>query len=194
MGDHRGSVGTTRAERERYVSTIFDHLLDDIDFGVISQRDIADLRALRDRCQEVETGLSFGRRMVQGRLDIVMAEMERRVGGGDPSVSDLLGRLPELLSRHERSTGLPRPVRDTELPSFTDDLDDALDHILPAERLSHLAEVPGDKLVAAVEELRTFENRVSSKRHEMHRIIDDLQEEIVSRYRSGAASVDDLLH
>ena len=42
------------------------------------------VRALRDEAQQVEGGLSYVRRMVQGRLDIVGAELERRREGGDP--------------------------------------------------------------------------------------------------------------
>jgi hypothetical protein len=180
--------------KERRLMLVLDHLLDDFDPGIVSQLDIAELRAHRDRCQETETGLSLGRRLAQGRLDIVMVERQRRAGdegGGDPA--DLLERLPEVLAQHTRGGGTPRPVRDTELPAFTDDISAALDEILPAEQLPHLAEIDDDRLAQVVEELRTFEQRLSQKRHELHRIIDDLQEEIVGRYRSGAASVDDLL-
>jgi hypothetical protein len=187
------STGATPS-KERRVMLVLDHLLDDFDPGIVSQLDIAELRAHRDRCQETETGLSLGRRMAQGRLDIVMAESQRRAGataGGDPA--DLLERLPEVLAQHTRGGGTPRPVRDTELPDFTDDISAALDEILPAEQLGHLADLDDARLAEVIEALRDFEQRVSHKRHELHRIIDDLQEEIVGRYRSGAASVDDLL-
>ena len=42
---------------------------------------------MRTECQEVETGLSLLRRVVQGRLDIVGLELTRRAEGGDPSTS-----------------------------------------------------------------------------------------------------------
>jgi hypothetical protein len=180
------------ASKERRVKLVLDHLLDDFDPGIISQLDIGELRARRDRCQETETGLSLGRRLAQGRLDIVMAENQRR--GGDATGSDdLLTLLPEVLAQHTRGGGTPRPVRDTELPAFTDDISEALDEILPAEQLPHLDAVDDARLGEIIESLREFEQQVSRKRHELHRIIDDLQEEIVGRYRSGAASVDDLL-
>ena len=171
---------------------VLDHLLDDFDPGIISQLDIAELRARRDRCQETETGLSLGRRLAQGRLDIVMAEAQRR-GGSEQGSADLLTLLPEVLAQHTRGGGTPRPVRDTELPAFTDDISAALDEILPAEQLPHLDQVDDARLAELIESLREFEQQVSRKRHEVHRIIDDLQEEIIGRYRSGAASVDDLL-
>ena len=172
---------------------VLDHLLDDFEPGIISQLDIGELRARRDRCQETETGLSLGRRLAQGRLDIVMAESQRRAGDAAGS-DDLLTLLPEVLAQHTRGGGTPRPVRDTELPAFTDDISAALDEILPAEQLPHLDDLEAARLAEIIESLREFEQQVSRKRHEVHRIIDDLQEEIVGRYRSGAASVDDLLH
>ena len=171
---------------------VLDNLLDDVDPGIISQLDIVELRALRDRCQETETGLSLGRRLAQGRLDIVMTESQRR--GADGEQADLLTMLPEVLAQHTRGGGMPRPVRDTELPAFTDDIAAALDEILPAEQLSRLDELDDERLTGVMDQLREFEQQVSRKRHELHRVIDDLQEEIIGRYRSGAASVDDLLH
>ena len=179
--------------KESPVTTLLDHLLDDIDPGVVSEQGIAELRAHRDRYQEIDTGLSFGRRLVQGRLDMIIVEIERRANGGDPSAGGLLARLPEVLSQHNRGGGSPRPVRETELPDFIDILGDELDRILPAEKLTRLEELDDETLAETVNELQAFERRVSTKRHEVHRIIDELQEEIVGRYRSGAASVDDLL-
>lgn len=179
--------------QESPVSALLDHLLDEIDPGVISAQPIDELRSLRDRYQEIETGLSFGRRLAQGRLDIVAAELDRRAEGSTSSVAELLERLPEVLAQHTRGGGVPRPVRDTELPPFTDEVAAEVERILPADTLGHLGERSEAELATVIEELRDLERMVSTKRHEVHRIIDELQEEIVGRYRSGAASVDDLL-
>src|SRR5690606_19399725 len=43
------------------------------------------VRAMRAECQAVENALSYVRRLAQGRLDIVGAELERRREGGDPA-------------------------------------------------------------------------------------------------------------
>jgi hypothetical protein len=194
MEKSRTPADSNQPSRKEYcVTTVLDHLLDDIDPGILSQRDITELRSLRDRCQEVETGLSLGRRLVQGRLDIVMAELQSRTTTGHSADPEVLEWLPEVLAQHTRSGGTPRPIRDTVLPDFTDDIDDALDEILPSEKLTHLSEQATAELLATVDELREFEQAVSRSRHELHRVIDDLQEEIVGRYRSGAATVDDLL-
>ncbi len=175
------------------VTDLLDHLLDDIDPGIVSQLEITELRAVRDRCQEVESGLSFGRRLVQGRLDIVMLESERRERGGEASSEQLMARLPEVLAQRTRGGGTPRPTRETDLPDFCEDISAAVERIVPATELAELSSISDERLEAVIGELEQFERQVSAKRQELHRVIDDLQEEIVGRYRSGAASVDDLL-
>ena len=61
---------------------------------------------MRAECQEVETGLSFLRRVVQGRLDIVAAELARRRDGGEPAdLAALVEQLPTILADHLRAPG-----------------------------------------------------------------------------------------
>ena len=67
-------------------------LLDPDYLGDLTSRTMDDVRAMRTECQEVETGLSLLRRMVQGRLDIVGVELTRRAEGGDPA------DLPDLIA------------------------------------------------------------------------------------------------
>jgi hypothetical protein len=67
---------------------------------------MADLRERRHECHAVETGLSYMRRMIQGRLDIVHAEQARREGGeSTQGLEGLIEQLPAILAEH---TGGPR--------------------------------------------------------------------------------------
>ena len=191
--DSRDGSRLGTPQEEHHVTELLDHLLDDIDAGVVSQLTLAELRDVRDRFQSIEGGLSYGRRLIQGRLDIVMCELERRADNGGESLEDLLGRLPSVLAQHTRGSGSPRPVRDIELPPFTDDLAAAADGILDPNSIAHLVELGDTRISGIIDDLTDLERQVSAKRHEVHRVIDELQEEIVSRYRTGAASVDDLL-
>ncbi len=190
--ENRQSTPETSAQEDT-VTKLLDHLLDGIDPGIMSQHDLEGLRQLRHQYQEIETGLSLGRRLVQGRLDIVLAETQRRARNGDPEAEALLARLPDLLSQHSRSEGRPRIIPDTDIPDFVDVFTNELDHVVSAADLSNLGELGDDQLGVAVIALEALERNLSTKRHELHRLIDEVQEEIVSRYRTGAASVDDLL-
>src|SRR4051812_18256568 len=77
--------------------------------GDLAGRPIDALRTMRAECQTVETGLSYLRRLVQGRLDVVTAEIERRAAGGDrDDLSTLIGKLPQILSDRTRTPGVGR--------------------------------------------------------------------------------------
>src|SRR3546814_16250740 len=74
-------------------------LLDSSYLGDLAERSIGDVRAMRAECQEVESGMSLLRRLVQGRLDIVGLELRRRASGAVPEdASDLIAHLPEVLA------------------------------------------------------------------------------------------------
>jgi len=169
-------------------------LLESDALASVSQRSIAELRELRDRLAEIETGLSFGRRMAQGRLDIIVAELEARgAGTSSADAAALLGRLPEVLARQTRGRGTPRPVRDVDIPDFADQIVGGLDRIVGVGELGSLGTVDVLRLTDVAEQLAAYERAISTRRHEVHRLVDEVQEEIIGRYRSGAASVDDLL-
>lgn len=150
---------------------------------------LAELRSVRDHYQDVENGLSYARRIVQGRLDTVAVELERRRDG---AAADLLERLPDALAAHSRGPGLPRPMPDLEPPAWADELLAEADEALPPTALARLAELPDSELDTAAGSLGDLERELSAARSELHRIIDRVQDELVGRYRSGAP-VDDLL-
>lgn len=156
------------------------------DLGACS---LGDLRTVRDHYQEIENGLSYARRIVQGRLDTVAVELERRrEGAGD----DLIQRLPDALAAHTRGPGLPRRMPDLEPPAWADDLLAGADGALAPARLARLTELDEAELDAAAAALGGLERELSAARHDVHRRIDRVQDELVGRYRSGAP-VDDLL-
>ena len=112
-----------------------------------SETPIDDVRALRAECQQVETGLSFVRRLVQGRLDIVRGELARRKAGGDPAdLSTLIGKLPEILSDRTRAPGVGRLPTLMAPGDVHGALADALDAIVAEGHLDSLPEVADDEL------------------------------------------------
>jgi hypothetical protein len=159
----------------------------------LSARSLAELRSMRAECQEVETGLSLLRRVVQGHLDIVGLEVERRAGGaGASDRGELLARLPELLADRTASGGTGR-LSNLMAP-------ESIDPGLEAELAELVGSGPVDpsdrddgELRTVAERLAAFEGRLSQHRRDLFDRIDALQEEIARRYRSGDASVDQLL-
>jgi hypothetical protein len=169
-------------------------LLDAGYLGDLSSRSMDDVRSMRAECQEVETGLSLLRRVVQGRLDIVGVELKRRADGGDPSdLPDLIARLPEVLSDRTRAPGvgrLPQVMTPGEMPPG---LEAELEGIVGPGHLSDLPSVDDAALRAMADDLAALEQKISGHRHALFERIDALQAEITRRYKTGEASVDTLL-
>jgi len=151
---------------------------------------LGQLRAVRDAYQEVENGLSYARRLVQGRLDTVAVELERR-SEADPD-TDLVHRLPTALASHTRGPGLPRPTPELDLPGWADEIVAESDRRLGAPALADIASVSDAELIDAVGSITELERAVSEARRSVQQRMDRVQDEIVARYQAGA-SVDDLL-
>lgn len=160
----------------------------------LPRRSISDIRSMRIECQDIETGLSYLRRVLQGRLDIVDAELIRRRSGGDPAdLSSLIEQLPEILGDHLRAPGTGRlpsslgPGRpDTELEA-------RLHAVVADADLDNITEVDDDHLVAARDALAELETDVSTRRRALFDRIDALQGELTRRYKTGEATVESLL-
>jgi hypothetical protein len=175
-----------------------DHELDEILAGDylqgLSDRSVSDLRTLRAACQRVETELSYLRRLVQGRHDIVAGEVARRRSGGDPDdVHGLVERLPEILSDRVRGPGPGRLPTSIETDEPTGRLADRLVAIAGSVAFDAPQSVDDARLDAAERQLAELEAEVSALRRAVFDRIDALETELTGRYRDGSARVDDLL-
>lgn len=152
-----------------------------------------EVRARREEATETETGLSYLRRIVQGRLDIVAAEERHRRAGESGDVSGLVQELPEILSDNVHAPGLGRLPALMAPGELDSELERSLEDILPASRLGDLAQFSADELAVYGEKLTAFERSISKQRRAVFDVLDRLQDEIVRRYRTGEATVDSLL-
>lgn len=164
-----------------------------------AELDLDELRAERARLQSEEHAVSYVRRLVQGRLDLVRAEGRSRAAGGHLDVSEDLSSVlgNRVLSGGASATGdvtlgSARPPRETTVPvdhPLVHDLDDRCERL----GLQRLDELTDAELAELESELDTFEHACSAERHALFERIDALTAELVRRYRDGAASVDALL-
>lgn len=163
---------------------------------------LPELRTLRREAQRDEADLSYVRRLLQGRIDILRAELARRGGAANSSgagggsvpgkTSALVDRLSEILTdapARQRSSarhvtvGTPHGEEYRRLAA----------EMLAEVELSDLEARTDDELTAGLARLVRYEQRVSSRRQRLQRTTDDCNAEIARRYRDGEAQVDDLL-
>jgi hypothetical protein len=173
------------------MSADHDRLLDPAHLVGLEKRPIDEIRSLRRTCVDYETGLSYLRRLVQGSIDIIEGELQRRTG--PHKTADLVEALPGLLGEIGRPPGLGRLTASLEPTELDDELVHRYEALVQDGELAHATEVDGARLHRLLGELHDIERQVSEKRHAFHHRIDALQAELTRRYRTGEASVDTLL-
>ncbi|MEU5657379.1 ABC transporter substrate-binding protein [Streptomyces sp. NPDC047737] len=149
---------------------------------------LPDLRTRRREAQRDEADLSYVRRLVQGRIDILRAELARRGGPQSPVVdrlSEILADTPSVHRSSVRHVTLTTP-RSDEYRQLADDT-------LAEVELSDLDARTDEELLTAMGRLVRYERQVSRRRHRLQRTVDDCSAEIARRYRDGEAQVEDLL-
>ena len=153
----------------------------------LAEFSVETLRNMREECRDGENELSFERRLCQARIDILSAELERRLG---PKDSDLLQRLPEILAaEEERGTDSPLPTRapDFSMPRSADVPRRRVEEIVGEQTLARLSRLSTDEIRSIITALSDYESQVSARRKQVQEVMDSIQEEIVRRYVSGEA-------
>lgn len=160
----------------------------------VRQMDLDELRAVRRRAQREEAELSYLRRLLHGRIDILQAERRRRASRKAALLD--LAELPRILAdgpaRRRRSPA--RAAWHVTLGPPTHETYRRLaEELLNEVQLSDLASLDDQELADALRRLARFESRLSELRLALHRRTDECGAEIARRYREGEAQVDDLL-
>lgn len=161
--------------------------------------DLASLRALRRDAQQEEADLSYLRRMLHGRIDILQAEQARRGGrvvGGAPGAAlpdpPVLDRLSEILT--DGPSRVRSSARHVTLGTpLTERVRQLAEDMLAEVELSDLDARTDPELDAAMGRLVRNEQQVSRRRQSLQHTVDGCSAEITRRYRDGEANVDDLL-
>lgn len=155
---------------------------------------MAQLRARKAECADAESALSYLRRLVQVRLDIVVAELQRRAEGASGELSEIIDNLPDILAERGTRTSTGGRLPSLDLPDVNHRLlTKELDLIFDVDKATVLAEMPEDGVRGLADAMVELERTVSSQRRALHERLDALQAEVVRRYKSGEATVDSLL-
>lgn len=147
-----------------------------------------ELRALRRSSQQEEADLSYVRRLLHGRIDILRAEQARRTAPESPVVD----RLSEILA--DEPPQVRSSARHVTLGTLhSEEYRQLAEDMLSEVELSDLEARTDAELHGAMGRLARYEQQVSRRRQQLQRTADDCSAEIARRYRDGEAQVDDLL-
>ena len=151
---------------------------------------LADVRELRGEAEQEEVDLSYLRRMIQGRLDILRAELNRRDSTGTNS---LVEDLSTILADEPRSAARGLGRHSTVEPSRADSHRRYVEALVADVDLSDTGARSSDELAHAMRTLSEEERKISEKRRAVQGVMDACSAEITRRYRDGEADVDALL-
>jgi len=148
----------------------------------------AELRERREACERAEEGVSYARRLLQGRLDLLRAELARR---DDPAAASALDALPTVLASDQAPSdpSQARAVR-LRIPADADAYEAVIDRII-AE--AEVGEHEVGELAYVIEHVAAFEHELSGVRRALFDRIDALRDELAARYKDGRADVSELL-
>ncbi len=159
------------------------------DIESVSVDELRERRALLD---ELDTELSYYRRMLHGRMDLLSFELRRRSG---EETRTLVEALPQILASGVGGTHrspIPRELP-IEPPETGGEERHPVDTILQDDFLAHLPTIDDDELIAIQSTLTDAERIVSKERREVYEVHDVINAELTSRYKEGLADAGDLL-
>ena len=165
-----------------------DRIRDPAYLGGIDVLALDDLRSRRDECLAEREYLSLLRRLVQGRAEILRAELDAR--GSNQNKGPLIDRLAQILAGDERQSPSRGEAVKVGLPEE--------EMLLARRRIERLVADAGisdpsalddANLASAVDLLATEEREVSTARADVIRVLDTLQDELKRRYREDPTLV-----
>lgn len=156
----------------------------------VSQLPLEEIRRRRFEAEQEEADLSYLRRLLHGRLDIIDAELAARASGDDRhSIVEDLTRILTDPSRTSRGMGRHLSVQPTRVAEHRR----LVERLVADPAVSDVGSGSTPDLEAARDRLRMHEREVSEVRHDVQHVVDVLSAELTQRYREGRADVDTLL-
>ena len=158
----------------------------------LADADMDSLRQKRKLCNELDAELSYYRRLLHGRLDLLSFEIRRRSG---EETRSLIEALPEILASEmprASRTGMARSLP-IDAPEIPDSGRRAVDRVLGDDFLTKLPLLGDVELEEIRASLADVEQVVSKDRRTVFSAHEIINDELARRYRDGLTSVDELL-
>ena len=141
-----------------------------------------ELGGMRSEVDALENELSFYRRVLHGRLDVLRFEVRRRSGEDSRTIIEA---LPELIAAGTPAGSGNGNALDRLHSDFAPQLPEVerrFSRVMDDDILTRLPELDDDDLALALEELGALEARISGQRNQLHDIHDLLVGEIAGRH------------
>jgi hypothetical protein len=151
-----------------------------------------ELRQRRHLCDDLDSELSYYRRMLHGRMDLLAFEIRRRAGEETRSLIEALDEIlaDEVRAEDRSPAGRALPIETPDIPATGRR---AVDRVLADDFLAHLPSLEDGELEAIQAALTEVETEVSEQRRAVYEAYETIHAELTRRYRDGLADIDSLL-
>jgi hypothetical protein len=148
---------------------------------------VDEIRRRRDQALAEREYVSYLRRIVQVRQDMLRIEQERRTSGAAPG--HIVDRLTKVLSEGPPRTSRGEALRFSLTAQEMEDADRRVQEILGSLAHAPAEGIGDDELSVALAALTEEERAVSASRKAVFRVHDALQDELKRRFRDDPSSV-----
>ena len=145
---------------------------------------IEELRKKKSECEALEAEVSYARRLIQGKLDILRHGVERVAGGDKLEVNEMVEDLPGILAEGVGGSG-SRLTR-IMAPANTETQRREVERLASSADLTRLEELSPAELQESVENLSEAEKDASQRRRRIQIVMDQVTAEMIRRYREGS--------
>ena len=173
-----GMDGMTEAPRRSV-----DRIVDPSYVENLQTMPIDELRRKKDECEALESEVSYARRLIQGKLDILRHGVERMAGGDRLGVTEMVEDLPGILCEGVGgcASRLPRILAPANAVTQRREVE----RLAAMADLTRLEELSPDELKEIVERLESAEKETSQRRRRIQGVMDQITGELIRRYREG---------
>jgi hypothetical protein len=167
-------------QQEHPANRRIDRVRDPAFLEGIAELSLDEVRARRDECMAEREYLSLLRRLVQGRAEILKAELAGRSEGEERPLVD---RLSEILASDQPTTSRGEAMRVSVPEEEMLLARRRVERLVADAGISDPSELDDTRLRDAVDVLAGEETEVSAQRAEVLRVLDTLQDELKRRYK-----------
>jgi hypothetical protein len=160
-----------------------DRIVDPSYLTNLQNMPIDELRKKKDECEGLEVEISYARRLIQGKLDILRHSAERLAEGDKLGVSEMVEDLPGILADGVggAASRLPRIMA----PHNAENHRREVERLASTADLARLEELTSDEIDEIVQRLTEAERDTSQRRRRIQGVMDQLTAELIRRYREG---------
>lgn len=144
---------------------------------------VEELRKKKAECEALEAEVSYARRLIQGRLDILRHGVERVAGGDKLEVNEMVEDLPGILAEGVGSAG--NRLTRIMTPANADSQRREVERLASTADLTRLEELSAGELEEIVNRLTEAEKETSHRRRRIQTVMDAITAELIRRYREG---------